>query len=80
MKKKQFEATKKNLEKVIKKMLNAGTLTKEMINDTLIKNLTKYQLDQLKTKVLWIKNPPNEDNSDIVSEEDIMKLAFEKEL
>ncbi len=77
---KAFEATKKNLEKVIKKMLNAGTLTKEMINDTLIKNLTKYQLDQLKTKVLWIKNPPNEDNSDIVSEEDIMKLAFEKEL
>ena len=77
---KAFEATKKNLEKVIKKMLNAGTLTKEMVTDTLIKNLTKYQLDQLKTKVLWIKNPPNEDNSDVISEDDIMKLAFEKEL
>lgn len=77
---KAFEATKKNLEKVIKKMLNAGTLTKEMINDTLIKNLTKYQLDQLKTKVLWIKNPPTEENSDGVSEDEIMKLAFEKEL
>jgi hypothetical protein len=51
-----------------------------MITDNLIKNLTKYQLDQLKTKVLWIKNPPNEDNSDIISEDDIMKLAFEKEL
>ena len=24
------------------------------------------------------KNPPNEDNSDIISEDDIMKLAFEK--
>ena len=77
---KTFEATKKNLEKAIKKMLNAGTLTKEMINDTLIKNLTKYQLDQLKTKVLWIKYPPTEENSDSLSEEDIMKLAFEKEL
>src|SRR5574344_1249734 len=77
---KAFESTKKNLEKVIKKMLNANTLTKEMITDNLIKNLTKYQLDQLKTKVLWIKNPPNEDNSDIISEDDIMKLAFDKEL
>jgi len=77
---KAFEFTKKNLEKVIKKMLNANTLTREMITDQLIQNLTKYQLDQLKTKVLWIKNPPNEDNSDIISEDDIMKLAFEKEL
>lgn len=77
---KAFESTKKNLEKVIKKMLNANTLTKEMITDTLLKNLTKYQLDQLKTKVLWIKNPPNEDGSDYISEDDIMKLAFEKEL
>ena len=77
---KAFESTKKNLEKVIKKMLNANTLTKEMITDQLIKNLTKYQLDQLKTKVLWIKNPPTEENSDGVSEDEIMKLAFEKEL
>ena len=48
-----------------------------MVTDTLIKNLTKYQLDQLKQS-LWIKNPPNEDNSDVISEDDIMKLAFEK--
>ena len=77
---KTFEATKKNLEKVIKKMLNAGTLTKDMITDSLIKNLTKYQLDQLKTKVLWIKFPPTEENSDSLSEDDIMKLAFEQEI
>lgn len=77
---KTFEATKKNLEKVIKKMLNAGTLTKEMITDSLIKNLTKYQLDQLKTKVLWIKFPPTEENSDVLTEDDIMKLAFEQEI
>ena len=61
-------------------MLNAGTLTKDMINDTLIKNLTKYQLDQLKAKVLYIKYPPNEDNSNIPSEDDIMKMAFDQEL
>lgn len=77
---KTYEATKKNLEKVIKKMLNAGTLTKDMITDALIKNLTKYQLDQLKTKVLWIKFPPTEENSDSLSEDDIMKLAFEQEI
>jgi hypothetical protein len=69
-----------DVEKVIKKMLNTNTLTKEMVTDQLIKNLTKYQLDQLKTKVLWIKNPPNEENSDGVSEDEIMRLAFEKEL
>ena len=77
---KTFEATKKNLEKVVKKMLNAGNLTKEMITDSLIKNLTKYQLDQLKTKVLWIKYPPTEENSDVLTEDDIMKLAFEQEI
>ena len=77
---KAFESTKKNLEKVIKKMLNANTLTKEMITDNLIKNLTKYQLDQLKTKVLWIKYPPSDEKNDALSEDDIMKLAFEQEL
>ena len=77
---KTFEATKKNLEKVVKKMLYAGTLTKDMVTDSLIKNLTKYQLDQLKTKVLWIKYPPTEENSDVLSEDDIMKLAFEQEI
>ena len=45
---KAFEETRKNLEKVISKMLVQGTLSREMINDTLINNLTKYHLDELK--------------------------------
>ena len=61
-------------------MLNAGSLTKEMVTDALIKKLTKYQLDQLKTKVLWIKYPPSDEKNDALSEDDIMKLAFEQEL
>jgi hypothetical protein len=51
---KAFEETRKNLESVITKMLKSGLLTKEKINDNLIKNLTKYHLDDLKAKVLVI--------------------------
>jgi len=75
-----FEITKKNLEKAIKKMLNSGSLTKDMITDTLIRNLEKYHLEQLKAKILLIKNPPNEEDSSILTEEEIMKLVFDKEL
>ena len=75
-----FEITKKNLEKAIKKMLNSGSLTKDMITDTLIRNLEKYHLEQLKAKILLIKNPPNEEDSSILTEEEIIKLVFDKEL
>jgi len=74
---KAFEATRSTLEKAIKKMLNANTLKKDMITDQLIQNLTKYQLDQLKTKVLWIKNPPNED-MDIMITDDMTLADFIK--
>jgi hypothetical protein len=78
---KAFEETRKNLESVITKMLKEGSLTREKINDNLIKNLTKYHLDELKAKVLIIKYP-TEDNSKVkhLSEEEILKLAFEKEI
>uniref|UniRef100_UPI0040489CD3 hypothetical protein n=1 Tax=Aliarcobacter sp. TaxID=2321116 RepID=UPI0040489CD3 len=77
---KAFEETRKNLEKVIQKMLDEGALKKAMINDILIKNLSKYHLNDLKTKVLLIKNPPIEENLDRLSEDDIMKLAFQTEI
>ena len=78
---KVFEETRKNLEKVMSKMLSQGILTQDKINDNLIKNLTKYGLDELKAKVLLIKYPPD-DSSKVnhLSEEDIMKMAFEKEI
>jgi len=75
---KAFEATRATLEKAVKKMLHANTLTKDMVTDQLIQNLTKYHLDQLKAKVLWIKNPPNEDNHDIMITEDMTLADFIK--
>ncbi len=77
---KAYEITKKNLEKAMKKMLTSGSLTKEMITDTLIRNLEKYHLEHIKTKVLLIKNPPNDDDSSVLSEEELIKLVFDKEL
>ncbi len=62
-------------------MLKGGVLTKDKINDNLIKNLTKYHLDELKAKILIIKYPA-EDTTKVkqLSEEEIMRLAFEKEI
>ena len=78
---KAFEETRKNLENVITKMLDQSTLSKEMINDNLINNLTKYHLDELKTKVLMIKYPPEDDTRmRHLTEDEIMRLAFEKEI
>jgi hypothetical protein len=78
---KAFEETKKNLENVITKMLDQSTLSKEMINDNLINNLTKYHLDDLKAKVLMIKYPPEDDTRmRHLTEDEIMRLAFEKEI
>jgi hypothetical protein len=78
---KAFEDIRKNLESVVSKMLLDGVLTKEKINDNLIKNLTKYHLDELKAKVLIIKYPA-EDTTKVkhLTEEEIMRLAFEKEI
>ncbi len=62
-------------------MLQQSTLSQEMINDNLIKNLTKYRLDELKEKVLIIKYPPEDDaRMRHLSEDEIMRLAFEKEI
>lgn len=78
---KAFEETRKNLENVITKMLEQATLSQEMINDNLIKNLTKYRLDELKEKVLLVKYPPEDDTRmKHLSEDEIMRLAFEKEI
>jgi hypothetical protein len=77
---KKHETTKNNLNNVISKMIKDGKLTKETINDNLILNLTKYNLNELKEKVLLIKNPPVERDNKELSEDDILKLAFEGEI
>lgn len=75
-----FELTRRNLQSAISKMINNDTLKKDMINDTLIKNLTKYNLDDLKEMVLLIKNPPKENVKKELSEEEILQSVFSKEL
>lgn len=76
----KFENTKINLSRAITKMIRNGTLKKEKINDTLILNLTKYHLNDLKEKVLRIKNPPKKKEKKELTEEDLITLAFESEL
>ena len=47
----------------------------------MINNLTKYHLDELKAKVLMIKYPPEDDTRmRHLTEDEIMRLAFEKEI
>ena len=75
-----FEQTKKNIEKVITKMLDNNELTKEKITDTLLNNLKKYHLDNLKEKVLAIKYPKNEKRENYLSETEIINSIFDKEL
>jgi hypothetical protein len=76
-----FEKTKKNLQSVIGKMINNGSLRKDMITDTLLRNLTKYKLFTLKEKVLLIKNPPEaKDDKKELSETEIRSLVFDTEI
>jgi hypothetical protein len=51
-----------------------------MINETLLKNLTKYNLHDLKEMVLLIKNPPIETKKKELSEEEILQSVFDKEI
>ena len=75
-----FAKTRTNLENAIKKMINENALKKEMINDTLLKNLTKYNLIELKKIVMLIKEPKEIDNKKELSEEEILQSVFDMEI
>lgn len=75
-----FQNNKKNLSNAMSRLIQNNELKKDMINDILIENLTKYGLDDLKERVLEIKNPkPKEENPEL-SEDEILKMAFETKL
>lgn len=74
-----FEKTKENLRSAITRLIDSNALKKEMINDTLIKNLDKYHLDDLKEKVVALRNPKPRSKKEL-TESDVLKLAFEVEL
>jgi len=72
--------TRENLRNVITNMITDNTLKIDMINDNLLRNLTKYNLIDLKKKVLEIKNPPNEIRKKELSEEEILQSVFNSEI
>jgi len=74
-----YEKTRENLRSAITRLIDSNALKKEMINETLIKNLDKYHLDDLKEKVLVLKNPKPRSKKEL-TESDVLKLAFEVEL
>ncbi|WP_072681850.1 hypothetical protein [Arcobacter sp. LA11] len=72
--------TKQNLENVISKMIKENALKIDMINDTLLKNLTKYNLIDLKKKVLLLKEPKKQPSKKELSEEEILQSVFDLEI
>ena len=60
--------------------INTNNLKEEIITDTLINNLTKYHLNDIKEKVLKIKNPPRKKNISDLTEDEILSMAFDSEL
>ena len=77
---KTFTKTRQNLENAIDKMINDNALKKEMINDTLLKNLTKYGLIDLKKRVMAIKEPKKIIRKKELSEEEILQSVFDMEI
>ncbi len=75
-----FDNNKKNLFSAISKMIETNSLKREMINDILLENLTKYGLTELKQRVLEIKNPKKEQEKAELTEEEILRMAFETAL
>lgn len=51
-----------------------------MVTDTLLKNLTKYNLNDLREKVLCIRNPSDTEKERELTEKELLKLAFDQEL
>jgi hypothetical protein len=51
-----------------------------MINDNFLKNLTKYNLLNLKKQVLEIKSPKEKNNKKELSEAEILESVFNKEI
>lgn len=75
-----FTRTRENLKNAIIKMINENTLKIDMINDNLLKNLTRYNLIDLKKRVMLIKEPNEIQRKKELSEEEILKLVFDTEI
>ncbi len=72
--------TRENLKNAIEQMIETNQLNKGNITETLIKNLIKYNLHDLKKRVIDIRNPKSYDTDNLMSPDDIAKAAFNIEL
>jgi hypothetical protein len=75
-----FNKTRDNLENVITKLIEYNGLKIDMINEQLIKNLTKYNLIDLKKRVLLLKEPKDNNEKKELSEEEILQSVFENDI
>ena len=76
----KYNQTRTNLKNAVESMIISNQLSKENITETLIRNLIKYNLHDLKSQVLEIQNPNKSNNNDVLSEEEMLKAAFNTEL
>lgn len=72
-----FEKTRENLSSVISKMIDDNSIKIEMINENLLKNLTKYNLVELRKRVLLIKEPKIKTTEKELTEEEIKQSVFD---
>lgn len=75
-----FNKTRDNLKKVVNRMLKEKSLTADMINENFLKNLTKYNLLDLKKKVIELKEPKNLKKKKELSEAEIINSVFDQEI
>lgn len=75
-----YTNTRENLRKAISKMIDEKALKVDMINDNLLKNLTKYNLIDLKRKVLLLKEPKKDTSKRELTEEEILQSVFDSEI
>lgn len=75
-----FRKTRENLKRVVTKLLDEKTLKVDMINDTLLKNLAKYNLINLKKRVLALREPKEVKLKKELSEDEILESVFKKEI
>ena len=61
-------------------MLNNGSITVDKVTDSLLNNLKKYRLDNLRERVLLIKYPTNIKKDNSLTEDEIKDNIFDVDL
>ncbi len=75
----KYTKTRNELKVIIEEMIQSNQLNKENITDTLIRNLIKYNLHDLKAQILEIRNPKKKQKEEL-SKEELARAAFNIDL